>query len=544
MGKRGVAMLLAVLLIIAMMPFGERAEAALIANGIFQNFTYDDNLNEEKIVITLSGGSTRSYDVSPSTYYYINKTMTTTEGYKRGMNVKLYMTNGEVIRVEGLSKTEEGAIVENSRTMLGNVTKIDPKGMYITFKPDVGVETNYYTNSATMYLKHSKVVDRSALYEGDRVKLSFETATSTVISDVEIISGNTVVKDLYKGKLRLVNTAFNRLTVANAQTFENWTFGNVFDPTLKTFTFTTNTKIFAGNKPISKHELKKYADKNMYFVTTMLNGRELVDKMIVLETNERTYNERIDEVNTKDSFVKLQYTGYIDYHPGSILIRDGRLVEPSTLTGGGSAFVITDGVTSDRYAHVINVTGDLLTSPNFGAHELYFGELSVVDIDRYKLSLDDAVRLDNNYWRATNVPTLSYSNSTRAVRNFNSSVVVLQPNIDLISYEGHYGYFYVKDGHVQAVHLLQASQSKSARTLTGSIQTIRKVAPITMNIRNVSNWSNGQWVEAGAVQNLNFEQALIVKNGEVISSAELKINDRVTLYTSSTLQVQVVIVNE
>ena len=232
------------------------------------------------------------------------------------------------------------------------------------------------------------------------------------------------------------------------------------------------------------------------------------------------------------------------YHKGSILIRNGRLVEPNSLTSFGTAFLVTDGQSRNNYAHVVNVTNDGFNAPNLANHELYFGKLSLVDSPNYLMEVTNAVKLSNNYWKSTDDLVLAYSNGTSANTNYHSQVIRLIPNMDLWEYESSYGYFYVKDGHVQAVHLLDESQEKSSRVLTGTISTVSASAPTTISIKNASQWLNGGWIESNAVQNINLTQTLIVKNGKVINANQLKSSNRVFLLTTPNLEAQILLVNE
>mgnify|MGYP003391988090 FL=1 len=120
----------------------------------------------------------------------------------------------------------------------------------------------------------------------------------------------------------------------------------------------------------------------------------------------------------------------------------------------------------------------------------------------------------------------------------------LVPNMDLWEYESYYGYFYVKDGHVQALHLLDESQEKSSRVLTGSISTVNASTSTTISLKNVSQWYNGGWIESNAVQNINLTQTLIIKNGRVMNANQLKTSDRVVLFTTPNLEAQILLVNE
>lgn len=536
------------LLVVSTLSLPKTADAANIINGTFVGVDYTETVAKDGTVerklskITLKNGSgrTSTFNIDNSAKLYINNTLTTIDGFKAGMKVQATVNLRKVKELRGTSEVEQGAISQNSKEKAGVVTKIDPNGMYIGVKLDGGVETTYYINRNTNFIKGSSASRLSELYEGDRVKLRFSSASTSVVSEIEIIASGIAIENLYKGSMQLVNLSANKLTVKNAQNFENWMFGTSSNNSLTTYTFTNNTDIYAGNKKITKNDLRQYRDSEVYFATVEQFGNEVIKKIIVLENYERSYYEDMTAVNTSFNFINLKTTGRIYFHEGTILVRNGRLVEPSTLTNAGTAYVVTDGVTKDNYAHVINITNDSMSSPNLAKDGLYFAELSYVD--GYLAELQDVVYLDNNYWKSTNDLTLSFSNSTNAEVNYNNSTIRIIPNMDLIAYETYYGYFYVQDGHIQAIHLLKSSTKMANQVLTGVIENVN-ASREEIDVKNVSQWFNGTWLDSGSLNNVELEQTLIIKDGKVIEPSQLKQSDRVVLFTNNSFDTHVLLVN-
>lgn len=536
------------LLVVSTLSLPKAADAATIINGTFVGVDYTETVAKDgtverklsKITLENSSGRTSTFNIDNSAKLYINNTLTTIDGFKAGMKVQATVNLRKVKELRGTSEIEQGAISQNSKEKAGVVTKIDPNGMYISVKLDGGVETTYYINRNTNFIKGSSASRLSELYEGDRVKLRFSSASTSVVSEIEIIASGIAIENLYKGSIQLVNLSGNKLTVKNAQNFENWMFGTSNNSSLTTYTFTNNTDIYAGNKKISKNDLRQYRDSEVYFATVEQFGNEVIKKIIVLENYERSYYEDMTAVNTSFNFINLKTTGRIYFHEGTILVRNGRLVEPSTLTNAGTAYVVTDGVTKDNYAHVINITNDSMSSPNLVKDGLYFAELSYVD--GYLAELQDVVHLDNNYWKSTNDLTLSFSNSTNAEVNYNNSTIRIIPNMDLIAYETYYGYFYVQDGHIQAIHLLKSSTKMANQVLTGVIENVN-ASREEIDVKNVSQWFNGTWLDSGSLNNVELEQTLIIKDGKVIEPSQLKQSDRVVLFTNNSFNTHVLLVN-
>ena len=520
----------------------KNVEAATTYNGEFISFSYSEGKPISVVVIDSNNRRVR-HNIATDVLYVMNGRPTNASSFKSGLTIRLVKEGNQVTEIYGVQNIQSNTS-STAYQVNGIVTKIDPYGMYIQVKPDYDVEQQYYINRNTRFIKNSSVADLSMLYEGDRVKMKMPSQQTSTLAEVEIMGAGLLVENIYKGVLKTSDPYRNTITVTNGQPFENWMFGASVSTELSSFTYTNETTIYAGNLPIKKEDLRYYYDKEVYFVTTSQFNREIVKKIVVLQDYERTYYDDFKSVNTTYNYLSLSSIGNMYYHKGSILIRNGRLIEPNSLTSSGTAYVISDGQTRGNYAHVVNVTNDGLNAPNLASHNLYFGELAFVDSPNYLLEVRNAVVLSNNYWRSTDDLILSYSNGTSAKLNKNSQVMQLVPNMDLWEYESHYGYFYVKDGHVQALHLLDDSQEKSSRVLTGSISTVNASTSTTISLKNVSQWYNGGWIESNAVQNINLTQTLIIKNGRVMNANQLKTSDRVVLFTTPNLEAQILLVNE
>ena len=518
--------------------------AANTYKGEFISFSYDENGKPNAVTISDQNNHRVKHNMASDSSYLINGRSTNEKTFKKGMEVSLTKNGNVVAEIHGIEEITGDLDVKDQYQLNGLVTKIDPNGMFITVKPDYLSEQDYYINRDTRFLKNNSVVDLSMLYEGDRIKMKFPNATTSTIYELEIMNAGVLVENIYKATLKSSDTYRNSFTASNAQPFENWMFGTSVSNALASFTFTNETSIYAGNVKIKKEELRNYVGKEFYFATITQFGKEIVKKIIILQDNERTFYDQFKSINTTYKLLTLNRSGNMYYHDGSILIRNGRLVEPTTLTSYGTAFLITDGATKGNYAHVINVTNDGFMAPNLANHDLYFGELSFVDTDSYLLELNNVVRLEQNYWKSTDDQVIAFSNGTSANLNYNSQVIKLIPNMDLWEYETLYGYFYVKNGHVQALHLLDPSQEKTSQVLTGTVASVSNSTPTFIQVKNVSQWLNGGWAEALALENVDLSQTLIIKNGKVIASSQIKASDRVVLLTTASLETQVLLVNE
>ncbi|GLC88402.1 hypothetical protein [Lysinibacillus piscis] len=542
------------LLVVAMLSlsFVEKASAATLVTGTFVDVTFSESATGEKkltkITLQNDSGRTNTYDINNNARLYINNTVTTIEGFKKGMKVEASISLRSVVELHGTSSSvtepelEKGETPSAQNKMLaGVVTSIDPNGLFITFKPDTGVETTYYVNKDTSYQKSSSAVDISALYVGDRVKLTLKNHGTSIVAKVVISEAGTLVENLYKGEIQTVNSSANKLTVKNQHAFTNWQFGSKETAALSTMEFTSKVPVYVGNTKVDKGQLKNYVGSEAYYATVKQFGKEIIEKIVVLKNNERTYYEPMLSVDANYQLIKLKSAGTLYFHDGTILIRNGRLIEPTGLLAYGTAFVISDGAARDNYAQVVQVTSDSFMSPNLAHHELYYGRLS--QADGYLLKIDDAMKIESNVFKKVEETVLSVSNSTKAKVDDGKKTFNVMPDIELHLFEGDYGYFYVKDGHVQALHILDNAKPVAPLMLAGKVQAIKATYPAGMTVQSVSQWKDGRWYEAAEMVDMNIDQATLLKAGKVIQPSDVQPSDRLIVLSDRFVKAHVILVD-
>ncbi len=531
----------------------QTAHAAQMVTGTFVDVTFSEYANSKngviekklsKITLQNESGRQVTYNINDNARLYINNTVTTIEGFKMGMKVEADISLRSVVELRGtsnLTNETESPIVQNTKILAGVVTSIDPNGLFIMLKPDIGEETTYYINKDTSYQKNSSAVDISSLYVGDRVKLSLKNRNSSIVTKIEISETGTLVENLYKGEIQTVNANANKLTVKNQHAFINWQFGSDTTTALSTMNFSSKVPIYVGNAKIDKGQLKNYIGSEAYYATVKQFGKEVIEKIVVLKNNERTYYEPMLSVDTQYQLLKLKSAGTVYFHNGTILIRNGRLIEPTGLLAYGTAFVIADGAARNHYAQVVQVTSDSFMSPNLAGHDLYYGRLS--QADGYLIEVDDAMKIESNVFKKTEGTVLSVSNSTKAIVDDGNKTFNVMPDTELHLYEGEYGYFYVKDGHVQAVHILHKAKPVAPLMLTGKLQSVKSKYPAVINVKSVSQWQNGRWYEAGEMIDMNIDQSTIIKAGKVIQASDLKPSDRLVVLSDRFVKAHLILVD-
>lgn len=565
--KRFSTLLLAIIFALTILPTGQLVEASATYTFVKANYTETEGKNGDvtrtlnSVTLKNSAGKTATFNLGNTGQYYINNTLTTIDGFKAGMSVTIKLNLGRITEMR--SSTNEvggGSIIENSKQLTGVVTELVPNGLQIRVKLDGSATRTFTVTKNTDVFKAKSVVDLTALYVGDRVQLTFATANTSTIAEINIMNTANMVEELYKASLNLVNTNKNTLNVKNAHPLLNWLYGTKDTEAQATFNFTNNTSIYVGNKKISKNDLKNYRNSELYFVTKKQFSKEVIEKIIVLNKNERTYYQPITQVNVGRNFFQLNNSLNLRYHNGSILIRNGRIVEPEGLIAlnqkqtpiSTTAYVLTDGAVTSEYAHIVNITNDAFIAPNISRnYELYFGRIHRADRDGYQVTLSDLERFDNHFWNTTNQMTeFAFSNSTIAYEwDVNRPLKVI-PKLDLDLFDSYtnspnpfYSYFYMKDGHIQGIYFVPY-EKRASLTLTGQVGMVNPNKK-ELSVKNSSQWGkDGHWNFTYSALTLDLTKAMIVKNGKVIKIDDIKKSDHVTAIARSTSEVYVLMVNE
>lgn len=520
---------------------------ATLVKGNFDTVTFetvehsDGSIQKNPKSITINNNKNKKLTLKIDKYtrLSVNSLPTSIDAFKIGMGVEADVNLGKVVELRGISYVSQENTDAIGKSFSGTVNRIDKKGTFLSVRLDSGTSKTYYLNDDTEFYKDTKLSDLSVLFEGDRIKLQIDEYDSRIITSVEINTQGEVIENLYKGKIQKIDPIQNKLIVNNEQIFRDWKWQSQISIDNTSKTFTNKTPIYVGNKQIKQDQLRHYTYDDVYYVTVKQFGKEVIQKMVIKRTNERTFYEPLTSINTTIKKIGLRNVGLLPYHNGSILIRNGRLVDSYSLQSSGTAFVVTDGPNTSKYANVIHVTNDGFQSPNLADHTVYFGKINTTGT--YDLTINNAKNLSNNYWKNVSTTRLTFSDDTNVVEDYKRSVLKVVPRNEMDERIGQYGYFYVKNNEIIASHIVGTSHPISNLVSVGRLENTSGGKNIS--VKNVSQWQKGVWNEAGKINSMNVEQTTIIKEGKVISINDLKPNDRLFIIHESIIKGRLIFVD-
>ena len=203
----------------------------------------------------------------------------------------------------GNQGTSQGNIDYGSRVTAGTINRVDKAGKFLSIRLDDGQTKKYYINEETSIFKDTTLVDLGELYEGDRVKLTFSEYDTNTISEIKVNVQGVIIEGLYKGKLQHIEPIGNRILIKDEMMFRNWKWDR--DRTRnRSYTYSSKTPIYLGEKQIPPQKLRYYKNHDVYYVTVNHFGKQVIEKMVIKETNERTFYEPMTAVNpVKNGFI-------------------------------------------------------------------------------------------------------------------------------------------------------------------------------------------------------------------------------------------------
>ena len=548
--KKTTSLLVFALLLFTGLLVANPAEANSLVSGTFVNVIYeevqiDKDTTEKRlksITIKNDQGRTITLSIDKFAKLSVDTISTSIEAFKLGMEVEADVDLRRVKALRGQTGTAPAKIEQRDKIVTGTVNRIDKNGKFLSIRLESGQTKTYYLNDATDILKGTTLVDLSVLYEGDRVKLLFSEYNTNFIDSIEIIVQGIKIESLYKGTIQRIDPTNNKIILKDEMVFRNWGWYPNTYKSNSSYSYSTRIPIYVGDQLITPDRLRYYANHDVYFATVSQFGTEVIEKMVIKKSNERTFYEPMTSVNVATKRISLQKSGAIHYHDGTILIRNGRLVDSNSLQSSGNAFVVTEGTSQSQFANVVHITNDGFQSPNLVNHTIYYGKIS--STRSYGLTLTNAMKLSNNQWESVAMPSFSFSNDTAVVKDFRNSdsVTTIIARDEMLDHIGDYGYFYIENNTIVAAHLIGPSTLRANLVSVGRFDGINGHDPYKIQIRNVSQWQ-APWSEAPFISSMNIKQATIIRDGKVIPAEQLRKGDRIYLLHESSVKGRILLVN-
>jgi ribosomal protein L21E len=447
------------------------------------------------------------------------------------------------VRIDDTGTVSSVSSVPNFSVRYGKV--VSKKISSITVETEKGVQLEYKTDGADV-IKGGKLSKISQLKAGDRVKLLLNEAPNvTVLKEITIEGGDKLVANIYKGKFQSYNDISDKILLSDPWVLRKglWTKDTLGSKEIKVG---DNFISYFGGKKLAKKYLsnQKMNELTVYIVSEKDygNGENGVVATFISDSDKEVlYNDKVFNTSNANSFQLEKALDRISYDQGTIVVKDGRLVQGSNVTADDYAYVMAnrDADTGKIVAGVVSIED----RPGMQAVQLYRGRIT--NIDEFKnVTIGSYSKLNGVNWDYANTPmTFSLSSNTRIT---DTAGIIGQG--DFNSYSGVNTFkdrtIYILSDGTNAVEISTAPYGNvniSGDVISTSGGTIDEdgtqlTQPNTVKIRNCKyyNATTHLWVSMNDSSLNLLVNSLILKNNQKINPSDLKKGDKIRVLKKDT----------
>lgn len=506
-----------------------------------------------KTVIEGYGGEIYSLPMIANPQLLIDTRPVQRTDFQPGMEVYAELQGRSIRYMDAFSADLPGYIPPGGKVRVGQIKKIDRDQIQVVLP--TGTQETYFTSPATIVLKNKVNVSTNVLYEGDRVKLYFDEIDTPYISRLEVEGNSILIKDLYRGTLMVANGLEDKITLENVDVFRNGSWTSL--STGIRVPYNSDLPLYIGGQKIDYRNLKHYRGKRVYLAMKDFFGQEKVEKMVIQSQYERTFSDRIEDINWYSSQMELANKKNISFHEGTMVIKNGRLVDIDVLTIQSDGFFVADGRGGGLVADVISIYNEGLNNSNIGQEQIYAGRLDKVLRDT--VVLRDFFLLDQNEWVSFAEDKEFFYDDDTFVYDLENNQVI--PTKEFYSGEysidergtsytkprDWYAYAYTDGDRIASIFVKKSSDSlRRQRTTTGVVENNPAENPYmgwAISVRDAKDFSSrhGQWMLRNSSLSLFLKEAMIIKNGKRVEIQEIKAGDRLYLVRDDSMAKIVVV---
>lgn len=484
-----------------------------------------EDVNNDNITIKDFNNKTHVYNVSSGADITINNSRINLTDLLYGQEVKLKVNNGIVTNITGyLDEGEPGAINPGDRVYVGKVLYIDNIYDKITIL-DGNKELKFSVDDNTPIIKENTNINFGNIKEGDTVRLEFDEYNSNYPSKIYVSSNDKDLSNVYKGKINYYNTSRNEIVLNEVKYFKNSKWNDKND--LVNINLDYNTNVYLDNVKIDYNDLNKYINKEAYIVTVNDFGKEKAYKIILKTDYETSFNDKLQDISFGYKNIKIDYTNVEFDYDSTIVVKNGRLVHPYNIKYGDTLSLIAQGI-DNPIATFISIE----ETPDTGIM-VYKGKIE--DIGRYSITLDNFdVMEDSTWYYESDEEDIQLSNDTKIIdtrSNYKEISVDEFTNSrylgakDYKNYVNKYAFAVEYNNILIGLNIINSNTAVDVIS-TGDISNI-DILNSKIKLDNIKDFNrlNDKWTTNDSVIDLDLTEALIIRNGKIIKSYELKKND-------------------
>ncbi|PKM94834.1 MAG: hypothetical protein CVU84_07875 [Firmicutes bacterium HGW-Firmicutes-1] len=400
---------------------------------------------------------------------------------------------------------------------------------------DLSVAT-YEISSGIPVLKSGKNVGLLNLLPGDVVRMLINQAVlepgnvKETVKELIIDQYGNQVANVYKGQMSTINKQQRKVTLNNSYSLTALGWGN-YAPAKAFDISAADVEYFQGGKQISLEYAEKYltqAGIEAYVVTSEYPGTEKVEKITFREGRDSVLSpSNVTYSNGLDKLTILSESNTIAMDPGTIVIKNGKLVQAGNVIAPDYAQVILNGNSS---AAIVNIEPE----PNNDAISVFRGRIqSIKEGESFQVQ-SHAVLMDVK-WIYSPIPR---------IYNLTSSTLIYDED-GIIPFDEFVDYSDISKADEVYTIIAEGTNAsylvKNPYATEGVKGQVYEVNESSIMIKDASVYSSAtnKWTILSLSNNYaqmnTFTNSVIIKNNKVITKDELKLGDNIRIMTTEDL---------
>ncbi|MDF2592323.1 MAG: S-layer protein, partial [Clostridia bacterium] len=242
-----------------------------------------------------------------------------------------------------------------TQILTGRVREVVGNNLFISPDDASDTQASYIIGNDVPIIKDKLSVNKYVLRPGDKIKIYIDSSMGDYVSRIEIQSNDGVkIANLYRGEIKDVLPATGEIILSNVYNyvFNDW----VKQGDYIKYKLSDDAALYNGNSLIDMRKLKDNIGKTIYTVSRNNYGTEEIVHGLLRDGYEDSINKRISDVKFTANQMTLDDGRIINYLKGSIIIKDGKLMDPSDIKIDTAASIILNkGATGGGVAQIISM---------------------------------------------------------------------------------------------------------------------------------------------------------------------------------------------
>lgn len=365
-----------------------------------------ESIDKENLQLRVLDFNDRRHQVTANnnTQVSINGKEAKFEDLLPGQEVSIILLNDRVIEINGFlyeDPTRDGYIPPGTRTKVGTVLFLD--------SDEIEIQTNdgrerYAITPVTEILRSDKGANLFEIKIGDRVHLSFDNIYDPEISIIRVEDEEKHIEGIYRANLDHVNTRNGNITISQISKYDQGRWNNLNEYiTLNA----RDAEMFKGARGISLNELAREQGNEVYIAAERSYGSFKAARVLVKDGSIMTYHSPVTSVSYGTSRLILD-NNQVNFHDGTIVIKNDRLVDNLNLDIGQTIFASVDQRLGNRNLSLAVITdgNSLNDRPDNTRIAIYRGNIEEIrdgQITVHRLGSNrNFLKLENNRWTELN----------------------------------------------------------------------------------------------------------------------------------------------